>query len=167
MNFLAAAAKTHLTNYIQHFNTIGLNIKVPGITPKEAYESIKRGDVLYKPTEGALTPTKSFTAQIIINYHPGEIKADYSPVFYCGTGHSACKITRLLSKLDKRSGKVIENNPLSIKMGDAAMVEITPMKPFLVKNYSEFPPLGRFAVCDLRTTVAVGVVKTNQKRSKK
>ena len=36
---------------------------------------------------------------------------------------------------------------------------MVPSKPMCVEAFSEFPPLGRFAVRDMRQTVAVGVIK--------
>jgi hypothetical protein len=36
-----------------------------------------------------------------------------------------------------------------------------PSKPMCVESFSEYPPLGRFAVRDMRQTVAVGVIKVN------
>jgi len=35
-----------------------------------------------------------------------------------------------------------------------------PSKPMCVEPFSEYPPLGRFAVRDMRKTVAVGVIKS-------
>lgn len=58
------------------------------------------------------------------------------------------------------SGKTTEENPKSIKSGDAAIVNLVPTKPMCVEAFSEFPPLGRFAVRDMRQTVAVGVIKS-------
>merc|ERR1712080_210674 len=46
-----------------------------------------------------------------------------------------------------------------IKSGDAAIVKLLPSKPMCVEPFAEFPPLGRFAVRDMRQTVAVGVIK--------
>merc|ERR1712080_188294 len=63
-------------------------------------------------------------------------------------------------KVDRRTGKAVESNPKSIKSGDAAIVELIPSKPMCVEAFSEFPPLGRFAVRDMRQTVAVGVIKS-------
>jgi elongation factor 1-alpha len=37
-------------------------------------------------------------------------------------------------------------------------VNMVPMKPLVVEEYIRCPPLGRFAIRDLRRTVAVGVV---------
>ncbi len=58
------------------------------------------------------------------------------------------------------SGKSTEDNPKSIKSGDAAIVNLVPSKPMCVEAFVDFPPLGRFAVRDMRQTVAVGVIKS-------
>jgi len=42
------------------------------------------------------------------------------------------------------------------------MVALTPTKPMCLEAYADFPPLGRFAVRDMRHTVAVGIVKATQ-----
>lgn len=101
----------------------------------------------------------SFLSQVIILNHPGEIHAGYSPVLDCHTAHIACKFSELLEKIDRRSGKVLEENPKMVKSGDAAIVKLVPSKPMVVEPFSEYPPLGRFAVRDMKQTVAVGVVK--------
>jgi len=62
-------------------------------------------------------------------------------------------------KIDKRSGQVTEENPKFIKTGDAAMVKLVPSKAMCVESFNDYPPLGRFAVRDMRQTVAVGVIK--------
>ena len=58
------------------------------------------------------------------------------------------------------TGKATEANPKFIKSGDAGIVELIPSKPMCVEAFSDFPPLGRFAVRDMRQTVAVGVIKS-------
>ena len=55
-----------------------------------------------------------------------------------------------MSKIDKRTGKVIEDNPLQIRTGDAAIVEIVPQRPMVVERFIDYPPLGRFAIRDMR-----------------
>merc|ERR1712029_405234 len=47
----------------------------------------------------------------------------------------------------------------SSSSGDAAIVLLTPSKPMCVEAFTDYPPLGRFAVRDMRQTVAVGVIK--------
>merc|ERR1739849_12999 len=91
--------------------------------------------------------------------HPGEIHNGYSPVLDCHTAHIACKFQEILQKIDRRSGKVLEENPKMVKSGDACMVTMKPSKPMCVETFTDYPPLGRFAVRDMKQTVAVGVIK--------
>jgi elongation factor 1-alpha len=40
--------------------------------------------------------------------HPGQIENGYCPVLDCHTAHIACKFTEIQSKIDRRTGKAIE-----------------------------------------------------------
>lgn len=134
-------------------DNVGFNIK------NVAIKDIKRGNVASNSKNDPAKETKSFLAQVIVLNHPGEIHANYQPVLDCHTAHVACKFAELKEKIDRRSGKVIEEAPKMVKTGDAAMVIMIPSKPMCVESFSEYPPLGRFAVRDMRQTVAVGVIK--------
>lgn len=72
-------------------------------------------------------------------------------------------MNKLESKLNYSlsTGKTTEEAPKSIKSGDAAIINLVPTKPMCVESFQEFPPLGRFAVRDMRQTVAVGVIKVS------
>ena len=52
----------------------------------------------------------------------------------------------------------------SASPGDAAYVKMVPTKPMCVEPFTSYPPLGRFAVRDMRQTVAVGVIKAVEKK---
>ena len=95
--------------------------------------------------------------------HPGEIHAGYSPVVDCHTAHIACKFAELKEKIDRRSGKCTEACPKCLKKGDAGMILMTPSKPMCVETFATYPPLGRFAVRDMKQTVAVGIIKEVEK----
>jgi len=43
------------------------------------------------------------------------------------------------------------------------MVDMIPQKPLCVETFTDYAPLGRFAVRDMRQTVAVGVIKKVEK----
>jgi elongation factor 1-alpha len=135
-------------------DNIGFNVK--GLSIKQLKRGFVAGEVKNDPPKEA----KDFTAQVIIMNHPGEIKKGYCPVLDCHTAHIACKFSELKSKIDKRNGKVMEENPTALKNGTAGMVILVPTKPMCVETFAEFPPLGRFAVRDMRQTVAVGIIKS-------
>jgi elongation factor 1-alpha len=62
--------------------------------------------------------------------------------------------------MDKRTGKVLGENPDFVKNGEACLATLVPSKPMCLESYKEYPPLGRFAVRDMRQTVAVGLVQS-------
>ncbi|PIN02623.1 Protein-synthesizing GTPase [Handroanthus impetiginosus] len=74
------------------------------------------------------------------------------------------QFAELVTKIDRRSGKELEKEPKFLKNGDAGLVKMIPTKPMVVETFSEYPPLGRFAVRDMRQTVAVGVIKNVEKK---
>ncbi|KAL6056393.1 Elongation factor 1-alpha [Balamuthia mandrillaris] len=130
---------------------VGFNVR--GLSVKQLHRGMICGDAKDHPPMEA----EAFIAQVVVIDH--EIRPGYSPVVDCHTSHVSCRFDQLLSKLDRRSGNVLEENPASIKTGDAALVKLIPKKPLCVEAFHDFPPLGRFAVRDMKKTVAVGVIK--------
>merc|ERR1712115_384216 len=133
-------------------DNVGFNIKNVSV------KDIKRGYVTSDSKNKPATGVSDFTAQVIVLNHPGQVSNGYSPVLDCHTAHIACKFAEIMEKVDRRTGKSTEDAPKFIKSGDAAIVKLLPSKPMCVEPFAEFPPLGRFAVRDMRQTVAVGVI---------
>jgi len=141
-------------------DNVGFNIK--NVSVKE----IRRGFVCSDSKNDPAKESASFTAQVIVLNHPGQIGNGYAPVLDCHTAHIACKFSELIEKIDRRTGKKLEDAPKFVKSGDAAIVKMIPTKPMCVESFAEYPPLGRFAVRDMRQTVAVGVIKAVEKVDK-
>jgi len=135
-------------------DNVGFNVK------NVAVKDLRRGFVASDSKSNPASAAATFTAQVIVMNHPGQISNGYSPVLDCHTAHVACRFKHIEEKMDRRSGKVLEANPKFVKMGDACIVVLEPTKPMCVESFTEFPPLGRFAVRDMRQTVAVGVIKS-------
>jgi len=140
-------------------DNVGFNVK--NVSVKELRRGFVASDIKNDPAQ----ETASFVAQVIVLNHPGQIGAGYAPVLDCHTAHIACKFAELLEKVDRRSGKTLEEAPKFLKSGEAAMVKMIPSKPMCVEKFSDYPPLGRFAVRDMRQTVAVGVIKEVEKKA--
>lgn len=121
--------------------------------PYETPINMLCSDSCFCPIHTSLTtPFKVFCVssllpQVIILNHPGQISAGYAPVLDCHTAHIACKFAELKEKIDRRSGKKLEDNPKALKSGDAAIVDMVPGKPMCVESFSEYPPLGMWCVC--------------------
>lgn len=86
-------------------DNVGFNVK--GV----AANQIKRGFVASNAQDDPCREAVSFTGQIIIMNHPGKIHKGYTPIIDCHTCHVACKFEELINRQDKRSGKVLEENP--------------------------------------------------------
>jgi elongation factor 1-alpha len=138
-------------------DNIGFNIR--GV----AKTDIHRGDVCGHVTNPP-TVAKEFIGQIIVIYHPTAVAAGYTPVLHYHTGQVACRLTELIRKIDPRSGQVVEEKPTFLKTGDAAVVRMEPLHPIAVETFVEFEELGRFAVRDMGTTVAAGIIKEITKK---
>jgi elongation factor 1-alpha len=156
------SVEMHHTQLIEAIpgDNVGFNVK--NVSVKEIRRGNVAGDSKNDPPKGA----ESFNAQVIVLNHPGQVGAGYAPVLDCHTAHIACKFAELLEKIDRRTGKSIEDSPKFVKSGDAAIVKMIPSKPMCVEAFTDYPPLGRFAVRDMRQTVAVGVIKSVVKADK-
>jgi len=139
-------------------DNVGFNCKNVSV------KDIKRGYVASNSADDPAKGAETFTAQVIIMSHPGQIQNGYCPVLDCHTSHIATKFKNIDEKMDRRTGKTLEANPKFVKNGDACIVTLEPSKPMVVETFEAYPPLGRFAVRDMRQTVAVGVVKTVVKK---
>jgi len=134
-------------------DNVGFNVK--GVSVKELKRGFVCSDSRNDPAQGVTT----FNAQVIVLNHPNGFGVGYTPVLDCHTAHIACRFTAIHYRMDKRSGKKLEDNPAKVKSGDACIADLEPTKAMCLETYADYAPLGRFAVRDMRQTVAVGVVK--------
>ncbi|KEH44348.1 elongation factor 1-alpha [Medicago truncatula] len=132
---------------------VGFNVK--NVSSKD----LRRGYIASNSNDDPTTEAVKFTANVIITNHP--------PVLHCHTSNIAVKFAKLVTKNVRHYFVEIEKEPKFLKNGDAGVIEMIPTKPMLVETFSKFPSLGRFAVRDMRQTVAVGVIMDVTKKKKK
>jgi len=133
-------------------DNIGFNVK--GISKTDVH----RGDVLGS-VSNVPTVAKEFIGQIIVIHHPTAIAQGYTPVLHAHTSSMATTFAELIRKTDPRSGQIVEEKPAFLRTGDGALVRFRPLRPIVIEAYSEIPQLGRFAIRDMGTTIAAGVVR--------
>jgi elongation factor 1-alpha len=133
-------------------DNIGFNLR--GVSKSD----FRRGSVL-GPANNPPTIAKEFKAQIIVVFHPTAIAPGYTPVLHAHTAQVAATISEIVAKIDPRTGQATEEKPKTIKTGDSAIVKITPLRPIVMETFKEYPELGRFALRDMGSTVAAGIVQ--------
>ena len=133
-------------------DNIGFNLR--GVDKK----SIHRGDVI-GPVNDPPAVAKEFEAQIIVIHHPTAMAPGYTPVLHAHTAQVAATLSEFIAKIDPKTGGATEDKPKFLKTGDAAIVRIKPVRPLAIETFKEFPEIGRFALRDMGTTIAAGVVK--------
>jgi len=147
--------ETHHTqlDYAEAGDNIGFNLR--GVDKK----AIHRGDIIGN-IDNPPSVAKEFEAQIIVIHHPTAMAPGYTPVLHAHTAQVAATISEFVAKIDPKTGGIVEEKPKFLKTGDAAIVKIRPVRPLAIETFKEFPEIGRFALRDMGTTIAAGIVKT-------
>jgi len=140
-------------------DNVGFNVKNVSV------KDLRRGFVASDAKNDPARNTASFDAQVMVMNHKN-ISPGYSPVIDCHTAHVACKWATIHNKIDRRTNKETEKMPKVVKTGDGCLVTLEPQRPLVVESFKDYPPLGRFAVRDMRMTVAVGVIQKVEKTDK-
>uniref|UniRef100_A0A4W5N4T7 G domain-containing protein n=1 Tax=Hucho hucho TaxID=62062 RepID=A0A4W5N4T7_9TELE len=124
----------------------GVNVVIIGHV--NSGKSSTTGNLIYKC--GATSVTFQCATAISSFKYTG-----YSPVLDCHITHVTCRFAELKEKLDRRTGKTLEDFPQTLQSGDAATVKMIPNRPLCVES--------RFAARYLKQTFAVGVIKSADK----
>jgi len=134
-------------------DNVGMNIK--GLDKKNLP---KVGDVISLEREPILEPVEKFTAQIVVQEHPGQLKPGFAPLVHVRTAKSSCKMTKILWKMGKKTGNEKQENPQFLEMGESAEIEFEPQQPIYLEKFDDCPGLGRVAVMDQNQLVMLGKV---------
>ncbi len=143
-------------------DTVGAGLRVVGDwvkTRKTLHPGYVAGHLDNLPTVA-----DSFTANITVFDHPNMIVEGYSAALYAHKAKVNCFVERLDAKLDPRDLSPMPEKPSYIQNGDLARVTFRPIEPIVIEKFSEFPPLGRFAIRDNMKTIAAGIVMDIKKK---
>lgn len=132
-------------------DNVGLNVK--GL---DKLNMPRVGDVMILTKDVTLKRCDTFTAQVQILDHPGQLKIGYAPVGYVRTGRSACKIVAINWKMGKETGGAKVENPDYIKANEVAEIVFKPQSPFVCEGFKKCEGLGRVAIMEGNTVVMLG-----------
>eukprot|EP00069_Balaena_mysticetus_P006755 bmy_18629T0 len=133
----------------------------PCICSSRVSSVYKIGGIGTVPVEtGVLKPSIMVTFALVtvttevksVEMHPKALSEALSWDKDCQIAHVACKFAGLKRKVDCYSGKKLEDGSQFCKAGDAGMVHMVAGKPMYFESFSDNPPQGHFAVCDMIQT---------------
>jgi len=118
----------------------------------------RAGDIMILKKDETIGRAFSFTAQVRVLEHPGELKVGYCPIAFVRTGKSAVRMTAIVWKLGKESGNTKQPNPISLKSNEMGEAVFEPMQPFVVDTFKNCEGLGRVAIMEGASVIMLGKV---------
>jgi len=118
----------------------------------------RAGDVMVLKADSSINRVKSFTAQVRVLDHPGELKTGYCPIAFVRTGHSAVKMVSINWKVGKETGNQKLESPVSLKANEMGECVFEPQQAFVVDTFKNCEGLGRVAIMEGASVVMLGKV---------
>jgi elongation factor 1-alpha len=134
-------------------DNVGLNIK--GL-PKDNMPHV--GDVMVLKSDNSIGPVKSFTAQVQVMNHPGELKVGYTPIGFVRTARAPVKMSEICWKVSKETGGQKAEKPPHLKANDMAECKFEPVLPLVVDSFKNCEGLGRIAIMEGASVVMLGKI---------
>jgi len=116
------------------------------------------GDIMILKKDETIGRAYSFTAQIRVLEHPGELKVGYCPIAFVRTGRSAVRMSAINWKIGKESGNTKMPSPTSLKSNEMGESVFEPMQPFVVDTFKNCEGLGRVAIMEGASVIMLGKV---------
>jgi len=136
-------------DFIKKGFNCGLQIK--GLTKGD----LKRGDVIGLKSNPPLN-VREFDAECYFISIKEKVKAGRNLILFIGSTLISCKVGKVVSILDPRTGVVKEENPEGIGKGQKGVVRLVPIRPIVIEPLSVNPYRSRFAIREGRETIGGG-----------
>jgi len=126
---------------------------------------LKRGYVCGAVDDDPPMECESFIASIMILNHPNEIRVGYTPFVQCHTCSISCTFIQLIHTYVSKTGKIIDENPTSVKKNQGVLAILKPTKPMCIESQKEYSSLGRIIIRDMKQIIGVGIIKSVVKKT--
>ena len=132
-----------------------VGIKIKGFFNYLDRQNFKNISLIKNDEEQVSKNILNFTAIIHVMNVPNSIKVGFCPILFFHTKHIKVKFSKLLYKIDGRTNKIIEKNPIEIINGERAVVLFElgidlfqSNECFNFEKYTENPFFGSFILRD-------------------
>ena len=132
-------------------DNVGLNVKA-----LNKVNMPKVGDVMILKSDTSLKAVKSFTVQVQVLDHPGQLKVGYTPIAFVRTARAPCRMSKIVWKMGKETGGQKAAEPAYVKAGEVAEITFEPQQPFVIDSFKNCEGLGRVAIMEGNGLVMLG-----------
>ncbi len=124
------------------------------------YKQIRRGDVCSHVDKAPRVVSQDgwIECKIVVLEHKTGLAIGHMPTMFIHTVDAPVRIIEMVSKTDATTGEEMEKAPKLLRTGDAGVIRLQPLQPFVVEKTSEIPQMSRFALREAGITVAAGIV---------
>jgi len=129
---------------------VGLSVK--GVKREE----VKKGMVLGSVEDPPFVSNQFQVKAIIMNIK-NHIKVGYTPVLHCHTATVPCKIVKISSIIDQKTGKKVVSE--FVKKNQTCTLTFEPLKPLCCDTYKACAKLGRVTIRDQNFTCGIGFIR--------
>ncbi|XP_053202133.1 protein HBS1-like [Panonychus citri] len=120
--------------------------------------NIASGDILCDISVPSPVTTR-FQAKVVVFANVQiPLTRGFQVVLHCKNLQKQATISKLISQLDKSTGRVTKTKPRCLAANSSGIVEIETSKPISIELYSEYKDLGRIMLRYRGATVAAGLV---------
>jgi len=120
----------------------------------------KRGDVIILKNDNSIGKVSSFTCQVKVLDHPGDLKVNYCPFIIVKTGSSQVRMKKINWKMGRETNNQKELNPIYLRAMDMAEVVFEPMQPIVIDTFQKCNGggFGRVSIIEGKDLVMLGKV---------
>jgi elongation factor 1-alpha len=137
---------------------VALNLTLAEGSVNDLRKGFILGDANLSPPSACV----SFLATVLMLEVDREftLKVGFQPVLDVHTAHVACRVERILYRIDRATGvRSRLTSECEIAPGESCIVHFRPSRPLCVETLQSCPPLARFSLRDKRRTFAVGTIQ--------
>ncbi|KAJ6234703.1 elongation factor 1-alpha 2 [Anaeramoeba flamelloides] len=119
---------------------------------------LERGSIIVDLSEENLKVCKQFVANICILDLNRPLKPSNCPCVYFPFSRIVCQITQMVSKFNKKTGEILQDNPPFLVPGDNCKVVFTPKSELTALPFEESKFLGKFIIRHEGKTYGYGTI---------
>lgn len=141
------------TEFEKCYPADNVHLRVRGIDESDVHTGYVATSI---PT--TLRPVEFFQARVSILEVKNIISEGSQFMVHIHSAQEEASFHKLLAKVDRKTGAVIEKNPACAKAGDVIIARIEMACPVVMDCHKDFDKLGRFMIRDDGKTIAIGLV---------